>query len=307
MVNIRDFEPVLPDPKPYIEKALVLYERALSKKRGQIVFIVAELGGGKTDLLNALAQALYRAKPKPNFLAGFFRDGEYRPQALAWEEKISLKKAVQAVGEAASLFGLFPGLYSFATSLIGQLCQASASAYEFGNEFKNHHSQPGNESTDWLRQLMRHATVEKPLIGLIDNWDQAQRFYWDEMLLGCSREISQDLPLLLFLTVNGPIDLAAPDKDESGLTMVIKSLIEKGLAECWFLQKLSQEEIANAIGLAEPRIASKLRDVTGGNPRGVQELWREWRLNETVLTNELDQWIWNPRHKPTINLICSNG
>jgi tetratricopeptide (TPR) repeat protein len=301
MVNIRDFEPVLPDPKQYVEKALALYERALSRKTGRIVFIVAELGGGKTDLLNALAQALYRAKPKPNFLAGFFRDGEYRPQARDWEAKISLKKAVQAVGEAASLLGLFPGLYSFASSLIGQLFQTSASAYEFGNEFKSH-LHAGKEGADWLRELLRRATVEKPLVCLIDNWDQAQRFYWDEMLLGCSREIANDLPLLLFLTVNGLIDLAAPEKDESGLTMVIKSLTEKGLAECWFLQKLSGEEITDAIGLAEPRIASRLQELTGGNPRWVEEVWREWRLNETVVMNEMDQWIWNPRHKPTITL-----
>ncbi len=300
MADIRDFEPVLPNPKPYIEKALALYDRASRERRGKIVFIAAELGGGKTDLLNALAQALHRAKPKPNFVAGFFRNGEYHQQTLDWQNKICLKKTVQAVGETASLFGLFPGLYSFAASLIGQLFQASTSAYEFGNEFKKHPRQ-GKETVDWLREFLRRTTLEKPLICLLDNWDQATRFYWDEMLLGCSREISQDLPLLLFITVN-EINLAAPDEDETGLTTVIKSLTEKGLAECWTLKKLSEEDIANVIGLAIPGIASKLHALTGGNARWVTELWREWRLNETVVTNEADQWIWNPQHKPTINL-----
>ena len=300
MADIRDFEPVLPNPKPYIEKALALYDKASRERRGKIVFIAAELGGGKTDLLNALAQALHRAKPKPNFVAGFFRNGEYHQQTLDWQDKICLKKTVQAVGETASLFGLFPGLYSFAASLIGQLFQASTSAYEFGNEFKKH-PPTGKETADWLREFLRRTTLEKPLICLLDNWDQATRFYWDEMLLGCSREISQDLPLLLFLTVN-EINLAAPDEDETGLTTVIKSLTEKGLAECWTLKKLSEEDVANLIGLAEPGLASKLHTLTGGNARWVTELWREWRLNETVVTNDADQWIWNPRHKPTINL-----
>ena len=300
MADIRDFEPVLPDPKPYIEKALALYDKAARERRGKIVFIAAELGGGKTDLLNALARALHRAKPKPNFVAGFFRNGEYFQQTLDWQDKICLKKTVQAVGEMASLFGLFPGLYSFAASLIGQLFQASTSAYEFGNEFKKH-PQQGKETADWLREFLRRTTLEKPLICLLDNWDQATRFYWDEMLLGCSREISQGLPLLLFLTVN-EINLAVPDEDESGLTRVIKTLTEKGLAEFWSLKKLSQEAVANLIGLAQPGIASKLHALTGGNARWVTELWREWRLNETVVTNDADQWIWNPRHKPTINL-----
>ena len=162
MADIRDFEPVLPNPKPYIEKALALYDKAARERRGKIVFIAAELGGGKTDLLNALAQALHRAKPKPNFVAGFFRNGEYFQQTLDWQDKICLKKTVQAVGETASLFGLFPGLYSFAASLIGQLFQASTSAYEFGNEFKKH-PQTGKETADWLRQLLRRTTLEKPL------------------------------------------------------------------------------------------------------------------------------------------------
>ncbi len=301
MADIRDFEPILPNPKPYIEKALALYDKAARERRGKIVFIAAELGGGKTDILNALAQALYRAKPKPNFVAGFFRNGHYYQQTFDWQEKICLKKTVQAVGETASLLGLFPGLYSFAASLIGQLFQTSTSAYEFGTEFKKH-PQMGKETADWLRQLLRRTTLEKPLVCLLDNWDQATRFYWDEMLLGCSREISQDLPLLLFLTVNEPINLAVPDEDNSGLTRVIKTLTDKGLAECWSLKKLSQEDVANAIGMAQSEIASKLHALTGGNARWVKELWREWRLNETVVTNDADCWIWNPHHKPTINL-----
>jgi len=302
VAHIRDFEPILPDPQPYVEKALALYDRARREKRGRIVFIAAELGGGKTDVLNALAQALHHVKPEPNFVAGSFRGGEYHAQTLDWQERICLKKAVLAVGETAALLGLFPVLYSFAASFIGQLLQTSASAHEFANELKNQ-PRPGKETADWLHKLLRRTAEEKPLVCLLDDWDEAQRFYWDDMLLSFSREIAQDLPLLLFLTVKGPTDLATtPEKDESGLTAVIKTLTQKGLAEWWPLRKLSPDEVVNTIGQAASGIAPKLHAVTGGNARWVQEVWREWRLNEIVVMNEADCWVWGAQHKPTINL-----
>lgn len=301
MAHIRDFEPILPDPQPYVEKALALYERAVREKRGRIVFIAAELGGGKTDILNALAQALHHAKPEPNFVAGFFRGGEYHPHRLDWQERICLKKAVLAVGATASLLGFYPGLYAFAASFLGQLLQTGASAHEFGTEFKKD-PRPGKESAHWLRTLLRRAAEEKSLVCLLDDWDEAQRFYWDDMLLSFSREIAKDLPLLLFLTIKEPINLEAPEKDESGLAMVIKTLRDKGLAEWWPLPKLSRDQVANTIGQAALGIAAKLHGVTGGNAGWVQELWREWRLNDIVIMNEADCWVWGAQHKTTINL-----
>jgi len=75
---------------------------------------------------------------------------------------------------------------------------------------------------------------------LVADWDEARRFYWDGMLLRCSREIAKDLPLLLFITIKEPINLAAPEKDESGLTMISKTVIEKSLADRLKIQKAQQ-------------------------------------------------------------------
>ena len=301
MAHTRDFESILPDPKPYIEKALALYEKAIREGRGRVVFVAAELGGGKTDLLNALAQSLHHTKPEANFVAGFFRNGEYFRQALEWQDKFCIKRAALALGETASLLGFFPGLYAFAVSFIGQLIQAGASVHEFGSAFKKQ-PQPGEESADWLRDLLRHTTTEKPMVCLLDDWDQAQRFYWDNMLQSFSREIALELPLLMFLTVREPINLIAPENDKSGLSREIKKLTEKGLAEFWQLAKLTRNEVANYIGPSAPGIATKLHAVTGGNAGWVKELWREWRLNENVVLSELDDWIWAPQHSPTLNL-----
>jgi energy-coupling factor transporter ATP-binding protein EcfA2 len=300
--HIRDFEPILPKPQPYIEKALALYDRAVRDKRGRVVFITAELGGGKTELLSALAKALHQAKPEPNIVAGYFSGSEYRPYTLAWQKGICLSKAVSAAGETAALLGLFPTPYAFAVGFVGQLLQTTVSARELGDEFKNN-PPPRKESADWLRKLLRRAAEEKPLICLLDNWDEAQRFFWDDMLLSFSREIAHGLPLLLFVTVKEPINLKAPEKDESGLTAVIKTLVEeKGLAEWWPLRKLSRDEVATYIGDAAPEIAAKLHGVTGGNARWVRELWREWRLSEIVISNEADCWMWGKQHKHTLNL-----
>lgn len=301
MAHTRDFESILPDPKPYIEQALALHERAIREQRGRVVFVAAELGGGKTDLLNALAQSLHHTKPEPNFVAGFFRGGEYFRQTLNWQDKFCIKRATLALGETASLLGLFPGLYAFAVSFIGQLIQAGVSIHEFGSAFKKQ-PQPGKETADWLRDLLRRTTKEKPLVCLLDDWDEAQRFYWDSMLQSFSREIALELPLLMFLTVKEPINLSAPEEDKSGLSGVIKILTEKGLAEFWQLGKLTRNEVANYIGPSAPGVAAKLHAVTGGNAGWVQELWREWRLNEIVVLSELDDWIWAPEHSPTLNL-----
>jgi tetratricopeptide (TPR) repeat protein len=302
MPHIRDFEPILPNPQTYIEKALALYDRAVRDKRGRVVFIAAELGGGKTELLSALAKALHQAKPKPNFVAGYFSGGEYRPYTLAWQKNICLNKAVLAVGETSALLGLCPTPYALAAGFVGQLLQTTVSARELGAEFKNN-PPPRNESADWLRKLLRHTAEEKPLVCLLDNWDEARRFFWDDMLLSFSREIGHGLPLLLFVTVKEPIDLKAPENDESGLTKVIQTLTEeKGLAEWWPLRKLSRDEVAAYIGDAALGIAAKLHGVTGGNARWVRELWREWRLGGIVVSNEADCWVWGERHKVTLNL-----
>lgn len=301
MPNIRDFDPVLPDPQFYVEKALALYERVVREKRGRVVFISAELGGGKTEHLSAVAKALHQTKPEPNFIAGFFRSGEYSRHLLDWQETINFDKTTMATGGFSSLLSLCPIQYAFAASFIGQLLQTSVYAREFADTFKKNQL-PGKESADWLRDLLRHAAEERPLVCLLDDWDEAQRFYWDSMLFSFAREIAQDLPLLLFITIKEPINFHSTEKDGSGLTEVIKSLTGKGLAEWWPLKKLTRDEVAAAIGDAAPGIVSKLHSVTGGNARWVKELWREWRLNEIVLTDGADRWVWGIHHKATVNL-----
>ncbi len=301
MTHIREFEPVLPDPQPFIEKALALYRRAVDEGRGRVVFIASELGGGKTELLGALGKALHRAEPAPEFIAGFFRGGEYRPHVLEWQRKVSLSKAALAAGGVGSQLGLIPNPYTFAASFIGQLLVTITDARGFADEFNSEHSSRG-WSGERLKKMLRGAVEEKPLVCLLDDWDEAQRFHWDNMLLDFARVIARDLPVLLFVTIKEPINLKAPEKDESGLAKVIESLLESGVAEWWPLSKLSRDEVAAAIGEAAPGIAAKLHGVTGGNARWVRELWREWRLAGVVLTDEADRWVWGERSKTTLSL-----
>lgn len=301
MAHLSDFEPILPDPLAYVEKVLALYDRTAREKRGRVVFITAEVGGGKTELLSALAKALRQAKPAPEFIAGFFRGGEYNHYQLAWQRTICLNKAAIAAGELGSFLGLLPITFASAANFIGQLLQTSGSAREFADEFREK-PPTAKGSADWLRKILRRAAEEKPLVCLLDDWDEAQRFYWDSMLVSIAKEIAQDVPLLLFVTVNEPVRAGTPEEDGSDLMAVIRSLTGKGLAEWWPLRKLSADEVATAIGRAAPGIANKLHGVTGGNARWVKELWREWRLSETVVTDETDRWVWGEKHKATVNL-----
>src|SRR5262245_28129428 len=119
MANIREFDPVLPDPQFHIEKAIDFYKQI--GQTGRVVFITAELGGGKTELLGALAKALHQSDPAATFLAGSFKGGEFIPKPLAWQKNISYSKGILTLGDVGSLVGLIPNGYSFAAALLGQL------------------------------------------------------------------------------------------------------------------------------------------------------------------------------------------
>ena len=300
MTHMREFEPVLPDARPYVARAAALYERAVREKRGGVVFIAAEPGGGKTEHLGALAKALHRSKPRPNIVAGYFSAGEYQRYKLDWQDGVSLKKTLAAAGSLASLLALCPlPSVGFAFNLIAQFVETSAAAREFAEQFRD---DPGRrpEGARWLRDLLRRAAAERPLVCLLDDWDEARRFEWDNMLFGLAREVARDLPALLFITVRSPVDLDAPAHDEAGA--VIKSLLGKGLAEWWPLEKLSRAEVAAAVGEAAPSVVSALHGVTDGNARWVKELWREWRLEGVVETDAADRWVWKRPRGATLGL-----
>jgi tetratricopeptide (TPR) repeat protein len=301
VANIRDFEPILPDPQLYVEKALALYETAVRQKGGRIIFIEAELGGGKTELLGAIGKALHQARPAPNFIAGYFSRGEYRPYTLHWREPICLRRALIAAGGLGSLLGFFPIQYALAASLIGQAIETYVGAHELAAEFTKKPSKR-EEHADRLKRRLRRDAEERPTIVLLDDWEESQRGHWDSMLLSFAREVAFELPILVFVTVQSPINLNKPEK--GGPSEVIKSLTEKGLAELWTLRKLSLEEVAAYVGPAAPGISEKLHAVTAGNASWVREAWREWRLNEIVVTNDGNRWLWNPQVKSSMSLYA---
>jgi tetratricopeptide (TPR) repeat protein len=266
-----------------------------------VVFIEAELGGGKTELLGAIGKALHQTKPTPKFIAGYFNRGEYKHYSLHWREPICLRRALIATGGLGSLLGFFPVQYAFAASLIGQAIETCVGTQEFVTDFTRE-PQEREQYAQQLKMKLRREAEENPTIGLLDDWDEAQRDNWDSMLHSFAREIAAGLPMLIFVTVKSPINLDTPEK--GGPSEVIKSLFEKGLAELWRLEKLSPEDIATAIGPCLPSIAMKLHGVTGGNARWVRDVWREWRLNEIVVVNDGDRWLWNPQRASSMNLYA---
>jgi tetratricopeptide (TPR) repeat protein len=299
MTDIREFDAVLPDPTPHIEKTLELYEQV--GRAGRVVFISAELGGGKTELLNALARALHRADPAPTFVAGTFRGGQFHPRPLEWQKEISLNKAMIAVGGVGSLgaLGIIPAGYAFAAAFIGQLLVTCADAFDFAADFQPNVSR-GVHDPEWLNRLLSRATKERPLVCLIDDWDGAgESFAWNSMLISLARQLAQGLPVLLFVTLKGQFNSAGSEEHDTDLTKIVRKLTESGLAELWPLRKLSGEEVAAAIGKSAPGVAATLHGVTGGNARWVRELWREWRLSEIVVTDRTDTWVWGEPYKTT--------
>lgn len=312
--HVTEFEHPIPDPQPQLDKALQLYEAVVRQRHGKVIFIAGEVGTGKSEVLSALAETFSSINPKPSVIFGKFNNGKYIP--LLPKVRTSSGDGMDATGNSlamlAKVIGLKTGLpidvifngMDFLLDFVGQTLQTSVSLQ---NAFAEVCENPPDlaDLPDWLKKLLRQLAEENPVICLLDDFEEAQRFEWIAFLNSFAEEMAADLPLLFFVSVKGAAEIREHDESQSELEYVIWRLVKGGLAEWWHLNPVTREQIATWIDLkTEPGIVEQLHGVTGGSARWVRELWRSWKLREAVVFNEHRQrWEWSAENKPPLNLF----
>lgn len=274
-----------------VQQAVNLYQTVAGKKRGQLIFLSGSPGSGRSDTLQAIAESLRQAQPRPKVVAGRFVNGHYTP----WNIKLAdlpLAKIAAAIGETISLI---PGVASF----IGQILQAGAANWEVVESV----TKQAAHSPDMLKRLLSHTAQTQPVVYLLDDLDAAEGSGWANLLLEFAAEMHADLPILFFLTLEGQPELGEHEEDESNLLYIARHLKKRGLADWWHLPPLSREDIAAWIGSAAPGLAQYLHDATGGYPRWVIQFWHDCQERGVVTySDEADRWQWAANLTPSLNL-----
>ncbi len=278
-----------------LQRAMSLYQTVVSQKQkhGQLVFLSGQSGSGRSDTLQALAESFRQSHPRPAVIAGRFIKDQYHPWEIGGTGNFPLAKIAAAIGETISLI---PGVAAF----IGQILQAGAATWEVVESV----AQQSEHSPDVLKRLLRSVAQAQPVICLIDDLDQAEGSGWANLLLDFAAEIHADLPLLFFLTMEGPSELGPHEYDEPNLLFIARYLTARGLAEWWHLHPLSRDDIAAWIGPAAPGLVQHLHGATGGYPGWVIRLWHDWQERGVVAySDQAACWQWAPNRMPSLNLV----
>ncbi len=280
-----------------LAQAAALHQRAVSTRRGRIVFIAGQPKSGRTDMLVSLAQHLAQLKPAAQIIAGAFHSHVYYPAT----REFLMTELGAAVGETLALAAkLIPSeVPAAAADFVGQLLQAGSAAQTARAEADRPH-----DWQDEIKRFVRQAARTQPVAYFVDNLDHAGDLWLPWMLQDLATEIDRDLPLLVFITLNAPVKLGEARDDEPILWKAARGLLERGVAEWWPLTPLTRAEVAAYIGNAHAGIVEHLHQVTGGFPRRVVELWHDWQAREVVWWSDADdEWQFDKTKRPRLNLV----
>jgi tetratricopeptide (TPR) repeat protein len=302
--HISEFEPPIPNPQPFVDKAFALYQTITETGRGKVVFVVGELGRGKTEIMRSIAEAFKQTKSACNVIDGCFIDGKYQP--FIHKVKADYSQTSDTIGNiASSLAKIVSPRFDAFLDFGGQLLQTIAASAEFVNAHTaNLPDKP--EVPYWLLKIIREAAKEKPLVCVIDDFDKSdETFDWNFFLLSLAEEIAVDLPILFIVSIKSKASVGEHQIGENNLEYVTRELVGRGLADWQYINPMSREDIADWISLdTSLGIVSQLHNVTGGNSRWVQNLWRDWRINGNVILNEHKRiWEFSPDKKPALNQL----
>jgi tetratricopeptide (TPR) repeat protein len=254
---------------------------ASGDRGGRTVFVAGDAGSGRSDALRAFAHRLGGVDPAPLVVGGSFERGEYVP----WPGTPTL--ADGALGLLQSTLSLGGQLLPIA-GLAAQLLSVSRAGWHLLTGLRS--GEPSADLTHLLPRLLRATAAERPLACLVDDADRAESGWWTDLVLTFAQEIASELPLLLVLAVDGPVDLGPHEPDETETLFVARRLGERELASWLPLSPLSREEIASCVGPCEPQTLDALQQITGGRAAWARDLWSDWQRRAVVVRGDDGRW-----------------
>jgi hypothetical protein len=272
-----------------VRDALAAYQQVATAGRGQILLVACPPGGEAGGVLQGLAELLGQAHPRPTVVGGSFTNGEYTPWPGPTSPQVPLDRLAGSISKVVDLAAPVvtaavgaPWLAS-AAKLLGQLAETSGAVRELVEQHARQ-SRPLPLGPDGLRRLLRRATIERPVACLLEDIDQVsgRQVWWSQFLLPFAAEVVRDLRLLLVVSLTGPAELGAHERDEPQPLYVARRLVERGGARWRPLQPLTVEDISAWLHPCSPVLAARLHAATGGDPRWVSELWDDWQSRRVV-------------------------
>ncbi|HEX8053644.1 MAG TPA: tetratricopeptide repeat protein [Thermoleophilaceae bacterium] len=267
-----------------VDRALKLCGGGIEAGHGAIVFLAGPPASGRSGLLAQLDLELRYEAARLRTVRGTVADGRYLPEQETRDGQQALALAQGALGLAGAALPIL--------GLVGQVMSVSRTALALVEEGRLGSGEP---TFDALFQLLRVAAREKPIVCLVDDCDEADGRWWSELLLGLAAEIERDLPLFLFLAVEGGAEPGANSDDEPDAMFAARHLTGRGLAQWWPLGDATPDDLRVLTGAAEPDTTARLGELTDGRVGWAAELWAEWRtLGVVERDTDLGPWRFAP-------------
>jgi tetratricopeptide (TPR) repeat protein len=222
-------------------------------------------------------------------VGGSFTNGEYTPWPGPTSPQVPLEKLAGTVSKVVDLAApvvtaaVGAAWLASAAKLLGQLAETSGAVRELVEQHARQ-SRPLPLGPDGLKRLLRRASIERPVACLLEDIDQVsgRQVWWSQFLLPFAAEVVRDLRLLLVVSLTGPAELGAHERDEPQPLYVARRLVERGRARWRPLQPLTVEDISAWLQPCSPVLAARLHAATAGDPRWLRELWDDWQSRRVV-------------------------
>ena len=270
-----------------VEKALELLRSFALSRGGGIIFLAGPPGSGRTATLRAIMERSRRETLRPAVVAGGFassRGGEYVPWPQGAEDSGLVAKILNAVGETTTSVLTIGGgghpVVRGVAELLSQLLKTGAAQWELVETTVRAHSHP----TTALEEVVRAAARRRPVVWILDDFDQAGGAWAAASVRALSGEIVHRLPVLVVASLDAPLapDFSAVDSSFASVSASVREaldLVRHGFAEWWPLPPLSKSEFEAWLGPADPDVAELLHAASAGNSLLLAELWKECRSN----------------------------
>ena len=187
-----------PDPRirtAQLDQLLNTYQTVVQKHFGTLTFLAGDEGSGRSATLNAFCQTLReQTNPRPKVVAVSFADGTYTPTN---PERQNYTNTITFVG---GLLGLPAALMGSPVAgvlgLVAQLIEVGAVSVEATREVvQKTLSVQGNPAL-LLKQALRQATEQTPVVCLIERIDRANAQFLTTFLISSLPDLITNRPPL---------------------------------------------------------------------------------------------------------------